>query len=119
MGAVDALHAALTDLEEHKLNGIPLCGGVVDIAKFFDHIIRTVVYTMAAYAGMPRHVLPAHKDYIEHLKLFNCIAGGVDTAHQRRCGIPRGCPVSMMIVALIMSPQLTGCIARRSTFNES
>ena len=54
MGAVDAWHVALTELEDLKLASIPYCGGVADIAKFFDRLIREVVYTMAAYAGMAR-----------------------------------------------------------------
>ena len=59
---------------------------------------------MAAYAGMPCKVLAAYEDYIEHFKLYNCLAGGVGTPHNRRCGIPHGCPFSMMIVALVMRP---------------
>ena len=74
MGAVDVWYAALTDLEELKLNGTPFCGGVVDIAKLYDQIIRTVVYTMAAYAAMLGHVLVAHKDYIGRLQFFKCLA---------------------------------------------
>ena len=36
MGAVDAWHTVLTRLEELKLDGTPFCGGVADIAKFFE-----------------------------------------------------------------------------------
>lgn len=43
MGATDAWHMALTRLEESKLNDIQFCGGVADIAKFFDQIRRKVV----------------------------------------------------------------------------
>ena len=42
----------------------------------FDQIIRDIVYTMVAYAGMPKQVLNAYKDYLENLKLQNCLAGG-------------------------------------------
>ena len=38
MGAVDAWHKALTNIEEFKLNEPPFCGGVADIAKFFDQV---------------------------------------------------------------------------------
>ena len=61
MGAVDVWHAAVAELEDLKLASIPFCGGVADIVKFFDQIIREVVDTMAAYAGMPRIVLAAYK----------------------------------------------------------
>ena len=69
MGAVDAWHKALTDIEEMKLNGTPFCGGVADIAKFFDQIRRQVVYKMAKYAGMPTKVLDAYTAYLENLLL--------------------------------------------------
>ena len=61
MAAVDAWHVGLIELEDLKLANIPYCGGVADIAKFPDQIIREAVYTMAAYAGMPRNVLAAYK----------------------------------------------------------
>ena len=44
MGAVDAWHKALTEIEELKMDDTPFSGGVVDIANFFDQIRRTVVY---------------------------------------------------------------------------
>ena len=44
MGAVDAWHEALTRIEELKLNGEPFCGGVADIAKFFDQARIGLVY---------------------------------------------------------------------------
>ena len=53
MVTVDGWRAALTDLEELKPSGTPWCGGVAAIAKFFDQIIRTVVYTMAD-SGLPQ-----------------------------------------------------------------
>ena len=36
MGVGDAWHEALTRIEELKLEGKPFCGGVADIAKFFE-----------------------------------------------------------------------------------
>ena len=104
MGAVDARHKAPTDIEEMKLAGTSFCGGVADIAKFFDQIRRKVVYTMASHAGMPKNILVAYTAYIENLLLYNCLAGGVGRPHKRKCGIPQGCPLSMMMVALIMRP---------------
>ena len=44
------------------------------------------------------------RHFLESLQLYNCIAGGVGTAYHRQCGIPQGCPLSMMSVALIMRP---------------
>ena len=61
MGAADAWHAAATELEDLQLADIPCCGAVADFARFFDQIIRDIVYAIAAYAGMPRKVLAAYR----------------------------------------------------------
>ena len=43
-GAVGAWYQVLTDIEDVSLSGIPYCGGAVDIHKFFDQILRPLVY---------------------------------------------------------------------------
>ena len=43
-GATDAWREALTVIEDLKLSGKPFCGGVADIAKFFDQIRRELVF---------------------------------------------------------------------------
>ena len=53
---------------------------------------------------MPTKVLKAYATFLEDLMVHNCLAGGVGTPCQRRCGIPQGCPFSMTLVALIMRP---------------
>ena len=64
MGAVDVWHEALTNIEELKLDGKAFCGGVADIAKFFDHVRRGIVYKMVAVAGMPPMILTAYEAYL-------------------------------------------------------
>ena len=59
MGVADVWHVVLTTLEAHKLKGDEYCGGVADIAKFFDQIVKEVVASMAGAAGMPKGVLIA------------------------------------------------------------
>ena len=86
------------------VNGAPYCGGVPEIAKFCDQIRRKVVYTLAAQAGMPANILAAYTAFLESLTLYNCLAGGVGTPHHRQCGIPQGCPFSIMMTAIIMRP---------------
>ena len=104
LGATDAWHDALTNLEELKIEREDFSGAVADIAKFFDQIRRRLVYYLAGAAGMPRPVLHAYRAYIEQLRMYNCVAGGIGAPYRRRCGIPQGCPFSMMMVALIMRP---------------
>ena len=91
MGAVDAWHEVLTTLEEHKLSGRRFAGGVADIAKFFDQIRRDMVFRVCRAAGMPEGVAQAYEAYINDLKVYNCLAGGMGTPYLRLCGIPQGC----------------------------
>ena len=79
-------------------------GGVADIAKFFDQIRRDLVFRTCKVAGMPTGVLQAYEAYLENLKVYNCVVGGMGTPYVRLCGIPQGCPFSTSIVALIMRP---------------
>ena len=104
MGAVDAWHEVLTTIEELKLNGKSFVGGVADIAKFFDQIRREMVYKVAKAAGMPEQIARAYSAYLENLRVYNNLAGGLGTPYMRKCGIPQGCPFSMAMVALIMRP---------------
>ena len=89
MGAVDAWHDVLSSVEEMKLNGTPYCGGVADIAKFFDQLRRKLVYIMLSYAGMPNRILAAYKAFLENMLIYNCLAGGMGRPHVRKCGLPQ------------------------------
>ncbi len=55
-------------------------------------------------AGMPVIILDAYGRFQEGVAVHNTIAGGVGTGFKRRCGIPQGCPLSMMFTALLMRP---------------
>ena len=83
-GAVDACHEVLTKLEDHTLDGTNYCGGVADIAKFFDQIRRPMMYMVAEASGMPKVVLRAYKAYLETLVVYNVLAGGMGhTLHEQ------------------------------------
>ena len=102
MGAVDAWHEVLTTLEDRKLKGKQFVGGVSDTAKFFDQIRRDFVIRICKAVGMPTGVAQAYEAYLENLKVYNCVAGGMGTPCVGLCGIPQCCPFSMTTVALIM-----------------
>lgn len=84
LGATDAWHEAFTNIESLKRNNLEYCGGVADIAKFFDQIIRTLVYRLAKAAGMFARVLIAYTSFREILMVYNTVAGGVGTPYRRR-----------------------------------
>ena len=77
---------------------------MADIAKFFDQIRRPLIYKLAEAAGMPPKVLRAYRGYLETLNHYNALAGGIGKPYRKKCGIPQGCPFSMVMVALIMRP---------------
>ena len=75
-----------------------------NIQKFFDQIQRGIIYKAAELAGMPKTILGAYRRFAGNLQAHNSINGKLCKAHTRRCGIPQGCPLSMMFVALHMRP---------------
>ena len=72
------------------------------VSKFFDQIIRGLLYELARKAGMPEKVVGAYERFQEELTTMNTIMGGVGQPYKKPCGIPQGDPLSMMMVALLM-----------------
>lgn len=53
---------------------------------------------------MPAGILNAYNYCKEELVIYNTIARGVGKPYSRRCGVPQGCPLSMILIALMMRP---------------
>ena len=104
VGASDAWYSTATIIENCTLHNIPMTGGSADIRKCFDEIQRPLLYIIAYCAGMPRPILRAYVMYIENLVIHNNLVGNLGKPHMRKCGIPQGCPLSMMYVALLLRP---------------
>ena len=102
--AEDGWWATSLLLERLTTAATPFTGGAVDIMKCFDQLERKLIYAVAKKAGMPTRVLTAYTNYQENLTLRNTIHGGLGAPFTRRTGIPQGCPLSMMITALLMRP---------------
>jgi ribonuclease HI len=94
------LHTGLA-YEHHKLQGLEIAGGSIDIFKCFDQINRTLLYDLARDAGMPRRVLDPYFAYIDNLQVRYQMGQDIGIKHHERCSIPQGCPFSMAMVALI------------------
>ena len=105
-GAEDAAWLTALEMEYCDLHNIPVSAGGADIRKCFDVIIRQLVYFILWLGGCPHGVLTAYRNMLEHMIIYNSIASGLGKGHQRPCGIPQGCPFSMMIIALLMRPWL-------------
>ena len=102
VGAEDAWWETALDLEEFRIKGKHYSGGGVDVFKCFDQIVRELVYRLAGTAGMPSKVLSTYRRYQEALKTMNAVAGGLGQPYTRFMGIPQGCPMSMMIIMLLL-----------------
>ena len=103
-GAEDAWYALAIHIGHLNLLDEDYTGGTVDIAKCFDQINRELVEQLAIRAGMPRGILSAYMRFQEALLVHNSVAGGIGQGFLRRTGIPQGCPLSMLHMALIMRP---------------
>ena len=66
---------------------------MADISKFFDQVVRALIYMLAKIAGMPNKVLDAYRRFQEDLETVNTIVGGLGIPYKRRCGIPQGDPL--------------------------
>ena len=102
MGADDAWFETALNIELCKLKGVGFSGGASDIYKCFDQIPRQLLYHIAYIAGFPTGVLTAYRNYHENAVAHNSLGLGIGTPHTRQTGIPQGCPLSMMLVALLM-----------------
>ena len=72
--------------------------------KFFDQLCRPLLYQLAEVAGIPKQILSAYSRFQESLTVHNSLALGLGAPHRRDNGIPQGCPLSMMMIALLMRP---------------
>ena len=48
----------------------------------------------------------AGEHMLDNLEVRNMINGGLGEAYRRPCGIPQGCPLSMVFVAFLLKPLL-------------
>ncbi len=106
VGAEDAWYTTNVLLEEAKLTNVPFLGAAADIWKCFDQICRPLLYAMLAYMGLPIGILNAYQSFLDNLVFHNSLAGGLGKPHKRICGIPQGCPLSMLFIAVLFRPWL-------------
>eukprot|EP00973_Karenia_brevis_P028188 3884415-Karenia_brevis.AAC.1 len=54
IGAKDSWYRTSVTVEHAKMFGVQLVGGVVDLFKCFDHVVRTLLYVLLLLSGFPR-----------------------------------------------------------------
>ena len=106
-GASDASYATAVDMEYYRCCGHRITGGVADIFKCFDQLVRRLVFELMRLAGMPLRILHPYADFLTGLIVYNGLVGCLGQPHKRKCGIPQGCPLSMMVIGILMIAWIT------------
>ena len=109
-GAEDAWCLTALRMEEAALKGIPVSGGTADIYKCFDQVLRKLLYKLLKLGGFPERIVNAYIAFMENLVVHNMVAGSLGEEHKHLCGIPQGCPLSMMLIAYMLRPWI--CIMK-------
>jgi hypothetical protein len=104
IGAEDAWYLTALEFELARLLGLPITGGSADIWKCFDQIQRRLIYYLLELGGSPLEILQAYRSFHENSTYYNTIGAGLGGPHFKKCSIPQGCPISMMLVGFTFHP---------------
>ena len=102
VGASEAWYVTALEVEAARLSDVALVGGALDLYKCFDQILRPLMYVVLAIAGLPPALLTAYINFQENMCVYNNMSGALGLPHQHPCGIPQGCPLSMVFISLYM-----------------
>ena len=98
VGADTGWYTTSLQTELAMLQNVPVVGGALDLFKCFDQVIRGLLYVLLLCSGLPATVVSAYSRFQEQTKVYNSIAGSLGQAHTHHCGIPQGCPLSMVFI---------------------
>ena len=108
-GAEDACYSSAIWREHATANDNHFSGSAADIYKCYDQMSRPLIEVVLTAAGCPSRVVKPYIQCISNLNVYNSIGGHLGKAHQHPCGIPQGCPLSMMVLGLTMRPWILKC----------
>ena len=103
-GSEEAWWTTAIEIEEAILKGEEVIGGAADLEKAFDQIQRPLLTHLLKEVGMSERILDTYMRFAEHLIVQNAIGDGLGHAYKRKCSIPQGCPMSMLMMAFILKP---------------
>ena len=104
VSATDAWYSLAVDVGPARILNIPVVAGALDLFKRFDQILRALLYRILQVAGFPMGILSAYQSYHENVNLYTSFHGSIGTPHKHRCGIPQGCPLSMIFISIMLRP---------------
>jgi hypothetical protein len=106
LGADAAWWHSAVELELAQLQDKTIVGGSLDIKKAFDQLQRPLLKSLLIEAGFPPRLLGPYFRYLDSLVVYNSIGGDLGHGYHRKCGIPQGCPMSMMMMSFMLVPWL-------------
>ena len=65
-----------------------------------------MVYAILEEARLPERILAPYRKFLEKMGVHNTVAGDLGEAYDKPMGIPHGDPLSMMVTALLLRPQI-------------
>ena len=80
--------------------------GAADIYKCFDQIPRALIYELMRRAGGLECVVTGYSNFLDDMIVRNMLAGGYGEGYTKECSMHQGCPMGMMVVALLIRPWL-------------
>ena len=105
--AEDAWMLTALDMEHARSSGQHTIGGALDLYKALDQFLRPLLYSVLALSGFPPSILAAYINFQENMLIHNLVLGTIGSAHRHPCGIPQGCPFSMLFTALLLRPWMS------------
>ena len=104
VGAQDAWFDMAMQVEHAQVHQKGVAGGAVDVHKCFDQVVRPLLYWLLLLGGLPPAILTAYTNHIEALQIHFSFASHIGQGHRHPCGIPQGCPFSMVFITFLMYP---------------
>ena len=81
-------------------------GGAADLMKCFDQISRPLAKYILQLAGLPSIIIEPYFNMLDNLTIYNSFNQHLGQPHHHPAGIPQGCPMSMMVLTLLLRPWL-------------
>ena len=102
LGCEDVFWQMALDIEKALLCNERLCGLSVDFSKAFDRVPQEHVFKLASRLGLPHHIIGALKAMYAQLRRRFKIGGTVGEAFASTNGILQGCPLSIVLLNILM-----------------
>ena len=90
-------------VERALLSGEPLYGVLLDYAKCFDRLPHTIMLNLAAASGADSRLLKPLRRMYAFLRRHFKFNGGVGVEFRATNGILQGCPLSVVLLNLLVS----------------